>query len=95
MSFKYSKHAAQQIEARGIDKKTISAVIDSYDKILTDATGLTIYQKLIKEHGKDYLYRVFVNKEKNPFLIVTAYKTTKINKYEPSHDSTIDTNADD
>jgi hypothetical protein len=82
MSFQYSKHATQQIKARGIDEKTISAVIASYDKIVTDSTGLTIYQKLIQEQGKDYLYRVFVNKERNPFLIVTAYKTTKISKYE-------------
>ena len=82
MNFQFSKHATQQIEARGIVRETVSMVINTYDKIVTDTTGLTIYQKLIKEQGKDYLYRVFVNKERNPFLIVTAYKTTKIKKYE-------------
>ena len=82
MNFQFSKHATQQIEARGIVRETVSMVINTYDKIVTDTTGLTIYQKLIKEQGKDYLYRVFVNKERNPFLIVTAYKTTKITKYE-------------
>jgi hypothetical protein len=82
MNYQFSKHATQQIEARGIDRAIVSMVINTYDKIVKDTTGLTIYQKLIKEQGKDYLYRVFVNKERNPFLIVTAYKTTKITKYE-------------
>lgn len=82
MNYQFSKHAIQQIEARGIDRQTVSMVMNTYDKIVTDTTGLMIYQKLIKEQGKDYLYRVFVNKERNPFLIVTAYKTSKIDKYE-------------
>ncbi len=82
MNYQFSKHATQQIEARGIHRETVSLVINEYDKIVTDTTGLTVYQKLIKEQGKGYLYRVFVNKERNPFLIVTAYKTTKIAKYE-------------
>jgi len=31
--------------------------------------------------SKTYLYRVFVNNDKIPTLIVTAYKTSKFEKY--------------
>jgi hypothetical protein len=39
-------------------------------------------QKLIKEGNLKYLYRVFVNICKQPDLVITAYKTSKIEKYE-------------
>ena len=37
---------------------------------------------LLAEPQKVYLCRVFVNEEKIPPLIITAYKTSKLNKYE-------------
>jgi len=46
--------------------------------------NIDIYQKIIVEVDKPYLYRVFINTSKEPFLVVTAYKTSKIEKYETS-----------
>ncbi len=50
------------------------------DKIVED--NLTIYQNVIKENDKKYLIRVFVNENKTPPLIITAYKTSSIKKYK-------------
>lgn len=43
--------------------------------------GLEVYQSIFRENGQEYLLRVFVNSEKNPPLVVTVYKTSKIKKY--------------
>lgn len=43
--------------------------------------GLRVYQKLYHENKKPYLLRIFVNEKNKPPLVVTAYRTSKINKY--------------
>ena len=82
MKFKYSKHALEQIQNRHLDKKSVDAALKQPDKQITDDTGLKVYNKAIRENDKYYLYRVFVNHDKNPPLVVTVYKTSKIWKYE-------------
>ncbi len=82
MKFSYSNHALEQIRNRHLDKATIDDTLSHPDKQVQDATGLTIYHKLAQESGKHYLYRVFVNHNKKPPLLVTVYKTSKIDKYE-------------
>jgi hypothetical protein len=82
MKFKYSKHATEQIDHRNLDANLINETLENPDTIIVDATGLSIYQKLDIINQKPYLYRVFVNTEKNPPLIVTVYRTSKIEKYE-------------
>jgi hypothetical protein len=41
-----------------------------------------VYQKIFLENNKPYLYRVFVNAGKISALVITAYKTSKTEKYE-------------
>lgn len=82
MRFKYSKHALEQIRNRHLDKEIIGNSLSKLDKQIIDASGLTVYHKLAQENGKHYLYRVFVNHDKKPPLVVTVYKTSKIDKYE-------------
>lgn len=40
-----------------------------------------IYSKLLEENAKSYLFRVFVNIQKKPSVIITVYKTSKTDKY--------------
>jgi len=82
MKYGYSKHANKQISKRSISKKKIAVVIDKPDNILTHDNCLKVYQKVFEEKENRYLYRVFVNICKKPSLIITAYKTSKIEKYE-------------
>ncbi|MBC8321342.1 MAG: DUF4258 domain-containing protein [Bacteroidetes bacterium] len=82
MNFKYSKHAIEQIDHRNLDIKLIDEILENPDRIIVDATGLSIYQKLDIINQKPYLYRIFVNTKKNPPLIVTVYRTSKLEKYE-------------
>jgi hypothetical protein len=82
MRFKYSKHALEQMRIRKIHMVTVDDVLKHPDKQIADQTGLSVYQKTIQVGEKYYLYRVFVNHHKNPPLVVTVYKTSKLNKYE-------------
>jgi|AntAceMinimDraft_11_1070367.scaffolds.fasta_scaffold131147_2 hypothetical protein len=79
-----SKHAEEQIEARGISESDVWAVIRSPQQTLTEETesDKVILQSILKDEvGNEYLIRVFVNVVKNPKLVITVYRTSKINKY--------------
>jgi hypothetical protein len=82
MDFKFSKHALERIEARHLDKKNLLSVLNDPDAIVTKTGCKIIYQKKIQEEDSKYLYRIFVNICKDPNLVITAYKTSKIDKYE-------------
>jgi hypothetical protein len=78
MLFEFSHHCLDQLKRRSIAKDTIELVIMKPDSIIEEEDQQLIYQKVVKK----YLYRVFINNTKNPGLIKTAYKTSKINKYQ-------------
>lgn len=48
---------------------------------ITSEDGLTVYQKRIIVDNKLYWLRIFVNEIKDPPVAVTAYKTSKFDKY--------------
>lgn len=80
MDFVFSNHALNQIESRNIDKKTIEKILENPDKI-TQQIDKLIFQSVIWDNDKNYLIRIFVNNRVNPAVIITAYKTSKIDKY--------------
>ena len=80
--FKFSNHALEQIDTRSLSVQVIEEILLSEEKLIIKVGNIDIYQKIIVEVDKPYLYRIFVNTSKEPFLVVTAYKTSKIEKYE-------------
>jgi len=83
MDFVFSRHAQEQMIRRGIDYQTVLSVVSAPDQMIVDGndSDIVIYQSKIKENGLLFLLRVFVNRNKQPSIIVTLYKTTKISKY--------------
>jgi hypothetical protein len=80
--FLFSKHAKEQLKRRSIEKSMVDTVLNKPDSIIKHSDINTIYQKVIKEERCNYPYRVFVNESRDPKLIITVYKTSKIEKYE-------------
>lgn len=78
--FDISFHAREQMLSRGIDEALILQVLANPSQIVEE-DGLAVYQSVFKESGQEYLLRIFVNSEKNPPMVVTVYKTSKIKKY--------------
>jgi len=86
MDIIFSKHALEQMIRRGIGRETVLMVVSMPDQTIADEDddAIIIYQSLIKENNQMFLLRVFVNTEKQPNVVVTLYKTTKISKYYES-----------
>ena len=81
MMYKFSKHCNEQIARRNISQELVLRVIYNTTRTYKEE-AVTVYESLVNENEKVYLCRVFVNEEKIPPLIITAYKTSKLNKYE-------------
>jgi len=86
MDFVFSKHAHEQMLRRSINYETVLMVLSQPDQIVADNDNpaLVIYQSLIKEDSQMFLLRIFVNRDKQPNMVVTLYKTSKISKYYES-----------
>ncbi|KOH43191.1 hypothetical protein NC99_40150 [Sunxiuqinia dokdonensis] len=65
---------------RDISKEAVLLVVAHPDAVL-EQQGVSIYSKLVVENSKTYLYRVFINFKKSPALVITVYKTSKLEKY--------------
>ena len=81
MKPQFSNHALQRIENRNISKEIVLKVIGSPDSVSLQNDSVVVYSKIVEIDSKTYLYRVFVNNERIPPLIITAYKTSKFEKY--------------
>jgi len=86
MNFIFSKHAEEQLVRRSLERSVVEAVVLNPDQVVGDENDedITIYQSIVKESDTVFLYRVFVSTKVQPNVIVTLYKTTKINKYYES-----------
>ena len=76
--FKFSSHALEQMRLRGISKDIVSIILANPNQIKTE-DGKKVDQSVI-ENGR-FLIRIFVNHRKDPKVIITVYKTSKIKKY--------------
>jgi len=86
MNFIFSKHAEEQMVRRSLKRSVVEAVFLKPEQVLEDENDedIKIYQSIVKEGDILFLYRVFVNTKVQPNMIVTLYKTTKIDKYYES-----------
>ena len=74
---KFSDHALTEMQRRGISKETVLECLGEDAYIEEVRKGRVVAQKII---GK-FLYRVFIDIDRKPPVVVTAYKTSKIEKY--------------
>jgi len=82
MNFELSLHAQKEMRRREISPQQVERVLDSPQQILTQADGVKIYQSQVNfPSGKRYLIRIFLNTAVDPAIVVTLYRTSKIQKY--------------
>jgi len=77
MPIKFTKHALERMKIRGITREEIIEIINNPDKLTQDNHGNFIAQKAKKK----YLLRVFYYTQENSNIVITAYKTSKMDKY--------------
>lgn len=75
-------HAEQQLRERKINLAEIKTIFKKPDQIIDGAyRGRKIAQKIIKRNGKKFLYRVIFKSQNLSHIVITAYRTSKIEKY--------------
>ena len=80
----FSKHALEKIEERGIPMHVVIAVMNNLENLIVEEE-MAIHQAIVNFEGEgEYLVRVFVNTNKQPPVVVTVYRTSKLNKYNES-----------
>ena len=72
-----TEHALGQMAKRQIMAADISRVLAAPDQVLEVRAGRIVAQGMAGE----YLLRVFVDVDRTPSEVVTAYRTSKIEKY--------------
>jgi hypothetical protein len=82
MDYTISKHAIDQFKSRGIPIILVDEIMVRPDRIVIVDECKHIYQSVQTDNERKYLYRIFVNICKKPNVIITGYKTSKIEKYE-------------
>ena len=83
MPYILSKHADQQAAERRITLEIIDQIMSSPQQVIDEIEfGQKIYQSIITfSENKTYLVRICVNVEKEPNVVKTVYRTSKIAKY--------------
>lgn len=73
--------AEKKIRRRVIPYKWIKETIQNPDKICVGYQNRKVMQKIYHCHGKKKLLRVIGEVEKDKFVVITAYLTSRIKKY--------------
>jgi len=76
-----SRHAAAEMERRGLDQAVVHRVLIAPEQREAVRPGRDVLQSRIELDGEIYVVRVFVDVDRSPAEVVTAYRTSKIEKY--------------
>ena len=81
--YNITDHAYFEMQRRGISKKIIQSILTNPDQIVEIRQGRSVYQSKVQfdASNKMYLIRVFIDIDREPPEVVTAYRTSKIEKY--------------
>jgi hypothetical protein len=81
VKYRLSSHAQAEIGRRQIPLAVVEAIIESPDQIVPERGVVRAYQSKRDIGGKMFLVRVMVDDSIDPAVVVTAYRTTKIDRY--------------
>ena len=77
--FRISEHALLEMARRDIDASALWAVISEPEQIVPIRPGRSVYQSRIESGTR--LLRVVVDVDRQPAIVVTAYRTSNLRKY--------------
>jgi hypothetical protein len=82
MHFQLSKHAREEMRRRSIPPDFVDDVLQNPQQVVPQPDGKKAYQSQLDfGGGRVFLLRVIVAEDVSPPLVVTVYRTSKINKY--------------
>jgi hypothetical protein len=83
MKVVFTLHALFEMSRRDLTQEIVKNVIDQPEQSWEIREGRFLFQKCVNMESleKEYLVRVFVDADRDQMEVVTAYKTSKIEKY--------------
>ena len=81
MDIHFSNHAKEQMEDREISFEMVLEVVENPGQKYNQEIDETVCQSKMNFGEKVYLLRVFVNYTESPPIIISVYRTSKIQKY--------------
>ena len=82
LDFKLSKHAEEELGRRKIPRAFLDEVLQHPDQIVSQYGLEKVYQsRLAFGDDRIFLVRVIVDDTVSPAIVVTVYRTSKIEKY--------------
>lgn len=81
--YRLTAHARQQMARRGISEAEVNEVLQAPEQVEEVGEGRLVFQsrKLVGVRGTLSLLRVFVDVDRSPPEVVTAYRTSRVAKY--------------
>jgi hypothetical protein len=81
--FVITAHAAMELERRGLSEEMVRRVLANPEQGADVRVGRIVLQSRMDmgQPAKEYLMRLFVDIDRRPAEVVTAYRTSKISKY--------------
>lgn len=79
--FIFSSHAIFEMQRRGLTEDLVRRVLLNPEQRYRVRQGRDVLQSRVEMENRLYLIRVFVDTEESPAQIVTAYRTSKVEKY--------------
>jgi len=76
-----SPHAEFEMHRRGLDEAAIRRVLENPEQREAVRPGREVLQSRIELKGRIHLVRVFIDIDRVPPEVVTAYRTSKVEKY--------------
>ncbi len=80
LDFVLTPHASFELRRRGLDETMIRQVLAHPEQRIAVRTGREVVHSKVELVGRRYLVRVFVDVDRSPAEVVTAYRASKIDK---------------
>jgi len=69
------------MQRRSLPEPIVRGVLAALEQLFAVGPGRDVLQSRIPMSGKPHLVRVFVDVDRNPAEVVTAYRASRITKY--------------
>ena len=81
MKFRFTAHALEQLDARGLNRALVEGVLQHPDQVREERLGREARQSRVHFPDGEYLLRAIVDRRTSPPDVVTVYRTRYIAKY--------------
>ena len=81
MDYKLSAHAEDELIIRDIPRALLDSTLQSPQQIIDQEASVKVYQSKVLIGTTTFLLRAVVAHDTDPPLVITVYRTTKIDRY--------------